>query len=68
MYAARPVTDPFHLQSLGKRSACPLAFEGTDLVGANAFGKPHGSSNRNFFAEALVEEDLASDAMRNRPA
>ena len=45
-----PVFDPFGFSADSKDTAGSFPFERTNLVSANAFGKPDGSGRRNIFA------------------
>ena len=62
-----PVFDPFSLSTNGKDTTCSFPLERSNFVSAHAFGKPDGSGYGDILAEAMVQEDLSPDAVRNCP-
>lgn len=68
LYTGSPLANPFDFEPLRKRAAGSLSFESANLVGTDTFCQPDGSSDGYTFAETLIQQNFASDAVGNGPA
>ena len=60
-----PIFNPLGLPANGEDTAGTFALESTNLVGTHAFREPERPGCGNIFTQAVIEENFASDTVRD---
>ena len=61
-----PISNPFDLQANRQCTTGTFPFESANFVRTDTLCQPYCSRHRDPFAQALVQKNLAPDAMRDR--